>query len=127
MKKNINVDEFMQNLDHPFKEGIEFLRQIIIKCDKDITEEIKWNAPSFKIKEHFATFKLYPPKSIQIILHTGAKKKENSKKFLLNEKFKFIKWITNDRCVITLKSNMEPIKLEKEISQIIKSWIKQLQ
>lgn len=126
MKKNSNVNDFMNNLNHPYKEGIEFLRNIIKKCNESITEEIKWNAPSYKIDFHFATFKLYPQKNIQIILHTDSKVKENPHKFYLDNPHKIIKWAAPDRCVITLKSNEEVQKLEKYISSIIKSWISQL-
>lgn len=126
MAKEISAKEFMDKLDHPFKEGIENLRTTIKKCDKKIIEEIKWNAPSFKLDDHFATFKLFPPKNIQIVLHTGVKKKETPKQFHLDDENNLIKWATSDRCTITIQSNKEAKEFSKEISKIIKSWIKQL-
>jgi len=39
------VDEFMENLDHPFKAEVQIVRDIIKNVNKDITEEIKWKAP----------------------------------------------------------------------------------
>ncbi|MCB0745528.1 MAG: DUF1801 domain-containing protein, partial [Ignavibacteriae bacterium] len=80
MKEQITVNEFMENLDHPFKDGVELLRNVIKNSNKNIVEEIKWNSPSYKIDFHFATFKLYPPKNIQLVLHTDAKVKEKPKK-----------------------------------------------
>ncbi|MCB0732132.1 MAG: DUF1801 domain-containing protein [Ignavibacteriae bacterium] len=126
MKQKITVNEFMKCLDHPFKDGIELLRNVIKNSNKNVIEEIKWNAPSYKIDFHFATFKLYPPKNIQLVLHTDAKVKENPKKFKLDDPHKIIKWATPDRCVITIKSYEEAEKLKKYISDIIKSWISQL-
>jgi hypothetical protein len=41
------VNEYMNNLEHPLTEIVEALRQIILKADPDIGEEIKWNAPTF--------------------------------------------------------------------------------
>ncbi|MFZ1289254.1 MAG: hypothetical protein WAR79_04160 [Melioribacteraceae bacterium] len=109
MAKIISVNEFMKNLEHPFKEGIETLREVIKNSNKNIVEEIKWNASSFKINFHFATFKLYPPKNIQIVLHTDAKVKEIPKQFHLDDPYKLIKWAAPDRFVITIKSNDEAI------------------
>ncbi|MBK7105092.1 MAG: DUF1801 domain-containing protein [Ignavibacteriae bacterium] len=126
MAKIINVNEFMKNLEHPLKEGIETLREVIKSSNKNIVEEIKWNAPSYKLENHFATFKLYPLKNIQIVLHTDTKVKENPKQFHLDDPHKIIKWAASDRCVITINSNEDVIKLKNEVSKIIKSWIKQL-
>ncbi|HKH48386.1 MAG TPA: DUF1801 domain-containing protein [Thermoanaerobaculia bacterium] len=67
------VDAFLATLEHPHKESIQALRSLILSLDPRIREEIKWNAPSFLIQDHFATFKLHPPTSIQLVLHTGAK------------------------------------------------------
>ncbi|WP_234978377.1 DUF1801 domain-containing protein [Bacillus tuaregi] len=41
------VTEFMDELQHPLKEEISMVRQIILSTDQKITEHIKWNAPSF--------------------------------------------------------------------------------
>ncbi|MCB0746824.1 MAG: DUF1801 domain-containing protein [Ignavibacteriae bacterium] len=126
MKEQITVNEFMENLDHPFKDGVELLRNVIKNSNKNIVEEIKWNSPSYKIDFHFATFKLYPPKNIQLVLHTDAKVKEKPKNIQLDDPHKIIKWAAPDRCVITIKSNEEAIKLKNQISEIVKNWIEQL-
>jgi hypothetical protein len=41
------VDRYMKGLKHPLKDVVEALRQIILKADQSVGEEIKWNAPSF--------------------------------------------------------------------------------
>jgi flagellar motor switch protein FliG len=41
------VVEYMNNLEHPLKKEIEEVRKIILSANKQITEHIKWNAPSF--------------------------------------------------------------------------------
>ena len=52
------VDTFMAMLEHPAKDAIELLRSAILASDPSITEGIKWNAPSFKVQEYFATINL---------------------------------------------------------------------
>jgi hypothetical protein len=41
------VDRYLNGLKHPLKDVVEALRQIILKADRSVGEEIKWNAPSF--------------------------------------------------------------------------------
>ena len=42
-----DVAEFVRELSHPLKPGVEELRAAILASDDGITEQIKWNAPSF--------------------------------------------------------------------------------
>jgi len=53
-----NVEAFLASLDHPFKPEILALRQVILGADPSIAEGIKWNAPSFRTSEYFATMHL---------------------------------------------------------------------
>jgi uncharacterized protein YdhG (YjbR/CyaY superfamily) len=64
------VDDFMHRLDHPFKEEVGLLREIIKGVNKDIAEQIKWNAPSFSHKgESLVTFNLWEKKRIHLVFH----------------------------------------------------------
>lgn len=64
------VNDFMDRLDHPFKAEVEMIREIIKKVNKDITEQIKWNAPSFSYKgETLVTFNLWEKKRIHLVFH----------------------------------------------------------
>src|SRR5215211_1299936 len=64
------VNEFMSQLDHPFKAEVEMVREIIKHVNKDITEQIKWNAPSFSYKgEYLVTFNLWERKRIHLVFH----------------------------------------------------------
>ena len=44
-----SVEAFLAALDHPRKQDILTVRQIILGADPRIQEAIKWNAPSFHI------------------------------------------------------------------------------
>ena len=46
------VEGFLASLDHPFKQEILAIRQVILGADPAIAEGIKWNAPSFRTSEH---------------------------------------------------------------------------
>jgi uncharacterized protein YdhG (YjbR/CyaY superfamily) len=70
LSRNDKVDEFMENLSHPFKADVEAIREIIKGMDKNIVEEIKWKAPSFSYKgEYLVTFNLRDPNRIHLVFH----------------------------------------------------------
>lgn len=64
------VNKFMDELDHPFKAEVQMIREIIRNVNKDITEQIKWNAPSFSYKgEYLVTFNLRESQKIHLVFH----------------------------------------------------------
>jgi hypothetical protein len=67
------VDEFLRALDHPFKSEIETMRKIILGAHPTVSEGTKWNAPSFRTTEYFATHELRVKGCVGVILHLGAK------------------------------------------------------
>jgi uncharacterized protein YdhG (YjbR/CyaY superfamily) len=74
------VDEFMDKLDHPFKAEVQMIREIIKKVNKDINEQIKWNAPSFSYHgEYLVTFNLWEKQKIHLVFHNPMISKVKSK------------------------------------------------
>jgi uncharacterized protein YdhG (YjbR/CyaY superfamily) len=74
------VDEFMDKLDHPFKAEVQMIREIIKTVNKDITEQIKWNAPSFSYRgEYLVTFNLWEKQKIHLVFHNPVISKVKSK------------------------------------------------
>lgn len=71
VKKNQTaaVDEYMNQLTHPLKTGVQTLRETIKGVDAGITEEVKWNAPSFSYTDYIATFNLRDQKRIHLVFH----------------------------------------------------------
>lgn len=121
-----SVDAFLAALEHPHKEGIQQLRVGILNLDPRVTEDVKWNAPSFKLDDHFATFKLHPPQQIQLVLHRGAKKRPLQRPFELSDPHGLVKWAAPDRCVVTLASAQQAIEREAEVLALVRAWMAQL-
>lgn len=70
MAKPVTVDQFMSDLSHPLKQEVEEVREIIKDVNPEITEQIKWNAPSFSYKnEYIVTFNLRPRDRIHLVFH----------------------------------------------------------
>jgi hypothetical protein len=84
------VDAYMRKLKHPLADVVETLRRIILSTDKEIGEEIKWNAPTFfyagemppsdpkKYKRYLVVFNLYQKDCIRLVFPSGAKVKDTS-------------------------------------------------
>ena len=121
-----DVDGFMERLDHPLKAEIEAVRAIILGTDEQIRESIKWNAPSFAIAEHFATFKLRPIGTVQVVFHTGAKVKPVITPITIDDPVGLLAWATPDRCVATF-ADLEDIKSkDAELVVVVQQWIAQM-
>jgi uncharacterized protein YdhG (YjbR/CyaY superfamily) len=116
---------YLENLDHPLKSEILKIREMVFKANPNLTEQIKWNAPSFCLNgEDKITFNLPPKKdSIQLVFHRGVKKKELPKEKLINDDSGLLKWATNDRAVIRFTSMQEILENETKIQEIIQKWL----
>lgn len=118
------VNAYMAALDHPLKAEIEALRNTIRGVDKGISEHIKWNAPSFVFNDDFATFKLRPATSVQIIFHTGAKSK--GKKVRIDDPDGLLKWAADDRAVATFLDAKQVRARQAALAAIVRQWINQM-
>ena len=69
MPKKESVEDYMAKLDHPLKAEVQALRDIIKGVSEKITEQIKWNAPSYRYKDYIATFNLRAQQHVHLIFH----------------------------------------------------------
>ena len=114
--KASDVDEFMSQLDHPFKEEVQIVRDIIKSTDKGIIEEVKWKAPSFSYNgEYLVTFNLRETKRVHLVFHNRMIPKIRS--HLLEGDYV-------DRRM-TYFANMKDIKANKvELERVLKQLVK---
>jgi hypothetical protein len=123
-KLNQEVSTFLNELNHPLREEIELLRNIILNSNKTLTENIKWNAPNYVVGENDrVTLKINPPKNILIILHRGAKVQAMPTQKLIDYTCKVLSWKTNDRAIITLNNKQDIITYQNDIVQIVSLWL----
>ncbi len=60
----------MAELDHPLRAEVAALREVIRGVDPEITQQIKWNAPSFSCAgAYIATFNLRSTDRVHLIFH----------------------------------------------------------
>src|ERR1044071_5592672 len=74
------VDAYLEALVQPLKSEVQRVREIIKGANKNITEQIKWNAPSFSYNgKYLVTFNLRPRDRIHLVFHNPMIAKVKSK------------------------------------------------
>ncbi len=118
------VAEFLQELEHPMKDGILKLRTAILASDDEITDHIKWNAPSFCYHgEDRVTFRLQPGDRLQLVLHRGAKVRDDSADFVSEDAIGLIEWSTPDRGTVTLRDLDEVDAELPRVVELVGRWM----
>ena len=84
------VDAYMQGLTHPLAKVVGALRKIILSSDREIGEEIKWNAPTYfyagemkpfnpkEYKRYIVVFNLFRKDCIRLVFPSGARISDKS-------------------------------------------------
>lgn len=118
------VDSFIANLKHPRTEEILALRDIIMACDERIGENIKWNSPSFHLKEHFATFNLRAKDGVQVVLHLGAKPQPDAGvRDAVRDPLAMLDWRSADRALVTFRDISDVNAKRVAFGDIIQAWL----
>jgi Domain of unknown function (DU1801) len=119
------VNEFMNQLDHPFKAEIQAIRTAILGVSTGVAEGIKWNAPSYRTTEYFATTNLREKAGVGLILHLGAKVRDVGPEGIsIQDTAGLLKWLAKDRAMIVFK-DMNDFKAKKAaFEKVLKQWLK---
>ena len=118
------VAAFLAALDHPLKPVILALRELILSVDPSISEEIKWNAPSFRTTEHFATFNLRASDSVKIVMHLGAKPRgADFAGVTIHDPDSVLTLIAKDRATVTFRDLADVEARGAAFATIIRQWI----
>lgn len=118
------VDTYMRGLDHPLKAQLQSLRGLILGASPAIVEGIKWNAPSFRTTDWFATTNVHGKGSLRLILHTGVKSKQSTAGGMkVADPAGLLKWLATDRALVTFNSASEFEARRGDLESIIRAWI----
>lgn len=71
MPKNPEVDVWFEAYEHPAKDAMLRVRDIILDDDR-ITETIKWKSPTFVYEGNMASFNPRTKAHVSLMFHTGA-------------------------------------------------------
>ncbi|MGJ7440538.1 DUF1801 domain-containing protein [Aquipuribacter sp. MA13-6] len=119
-----DVGKYLNNLEHPHKDGVRTLRDAILAADVGISEHIKWNAPSFCFGGvDRATMRLAPRDAFQLVLHRGSRVRSDTAGFHFDDGTGLIRWASPYRGVIDLA---RPDVLEQHLTDVIdlvRRWV----
>jgi hypothetical protein len=114
----------MAALRHPRKAEIQALRSVILEAHPGIREGVKWNAPSFRTTEYFATTNLRAKAGVGIILHLGARVRElRAGGLSIADPDGLLKWITRDRASVEF-ADVDAVRSKASAFQaLLRDWI----
>jgi hypothetical protein len=119
-----SVAALLDTLGHPLRADIDWLRDVILQADPAVVEEVKWNAPSFRTTEFFATMHLRAPDALQLVLHTGAKAKGKAlPRTHFPDPHGLMRWLADDRCILTLGAGAQLRARREAIVAILRAWL----
>ena len=122
-KKPISVEDYLATLDPSVRSDVDALRAIVLSAHPGLTEEIKWNAPSFAHDgQDRVTLGLDGKGGYRIVLHRGAKPLDTAG-FHFDDEAKLAKWPAPDRGVIALRDRTAIDARGAAISQMIARWV----
>ena len=114
MPKPPTVDEFMAALDHPHSAEVQAVREIILAIHPGITEQVKWNAPSFSYGGYLATFSLHRREYALLIFHDGA---------ILDDQGGLLEGSYPDRRMVSFDSLDDVAAKRPRLEAAIREWI----
>ncbi|PZP27937.1 MAG: DUF1801 domain-containing protein [Roseateles depolymerans] len=118
------VDEFIAALQHPFKAELITLREALRAVDPAVAEGIKWNAPSWRTTEYFATTHLRSKVGLGLILHLGAKARTLPAGGLrVDDPAGLLKWLGPDRAQVEFGSAAELAARLPALQTLLRQWI----
>lgn len=118
------VTAFLATLSHSELDLIQAIRATILATDSRIAEGVKWNAPSFRTTEYFATTNLREKHGVGVILHLGAKVRDLSPEGItIDDPKGLLKWLARDRAMVVF-GGMEDFRAKQAAFQdILGNWI----
>jgi len=115
----------MTSLVHAHKSEIEALRKLMREVDPSVQEGIKWNAPSFRTTEYFATTNLRAKSGISVILHLGAKIRQlPAGGVVIDDPARLLKWLGKDRAHVEFADRQQFNNSKADFQAILRQWIK---
>ena len=121
---SVAVDAFMATLDHPHADAVQRLRALVLGIDPTVAEGIKWNAPSWRTHEYFATTQLRAKAGIGLVLHLGAKARAlPAGGIAIDDRDRLLTWPGRDRAVATFADAAALDARAAALQAVLRPWL----
>ncbi|MEF3083080.1 DUF1801 domain-containing protein [Luteimonas sp. SMYT11W] len=121
---SVAVDAFMAALDHPHAGAVQRLRALVLGVDPTIAEGVKWNAPSWRTTEYFATTQLRAASGIGLVLHRGAKARALPDGGLaIDDPDGLLTWPSPDRALLAFADRDAVDSGADAVQALLRQWI----
>lgn len=111
------VSAFIAALAPPLRAEVEALRRLIRSVSNEVEEGVKWNAPSFRTSEWFATMNLRD--GLKLVLHRGVQKRSGAVE--IDDPEGLLSWRGDERAVVTFEDGVAPVK--SALKAVLKQWL----
>ena len=117
------IDDFRRNLAPDQRETVDRLRALAADAGPDLSERIKWNAPSFaKGDTDRITLGIDKNGSIRVVLHWGATAK-TPPGFAFEAPVDLVQWAAPDRGILRFSSAAAVDNRAQEIGELFRRWL----
>lgn len=125
MKPPATVDAFLATLDPPRRDTVQALRELVPGADPAIAEGVKWNAPSFRTTEWFATTHLRTRDGVGLVLHRGARARPLPPGGLdIPDPTGALRWLAPDRAMLTVRDVDDLRAREEVLVAVVRAWVR---
>lgn len=122
-----DVAAFIEAFDPSRRDAVLALRRVLLAADPRIAEGIKWNAPSFRLADDFATLHLRRADGIGLILHYGAKKSAISETGVdIPDPHRLLEWLGKDRALVVFRDKADIEAKHDALTALVRAWIAHL-
>ena len=66
------VDAWFAQLDHPLKDAMQRVRELILDADPRIDETVKWSTPTFTFEGNLASLQPRAKRFVSLMFHRGS-------------------------------------------------------
>jgi hypothetical protein len=117
------VDAYVAALDPARRFIVEQLRALLLAVRHDVTEHLKWNAPSYCVEgEDRITLGLDAKGGVRVVLHRGAKPKDLAG-FQFVDPSGLVRWAAPDRGILLFRTEEDVTGNREILAELFTRWL----
>lgn len=120
------MQQLLSALKHPLKDAVLDVVALVLASSTSVRAGIKWNSPSFRLNDYFATINLHAKDKLRLILHHGAKSKPSGTSPKVADPQGLLEWLGPDRAMVVVRSKQDVTARRSALSGVVRAWVRAL-